>query len=101
QRLFLGFRVGSRPETITQLEMKYSNFDWVHQNNDHLTLCFMGRLRRSQRELVINALRGFKFNELAIEFDSVEALDGWDNPSVIWLRPKASEYLLQVQNELR
>lgn len=83
QRLFLGFRVGTRPNTVIQLESKYSKFDWVHQSNDHLNLCFMGRLRRSQKEIIINALKNFEFNKFEIEFSSVEAFDSWGNPSVI------------------
>lgn len=101
QRIFVGIRVGDRPSTVNNLQDKFHRFDWVRHENDHLTLSFIGRLRRSQKNLLIEALKKIHFTPFRIEFDRLEAFDSWSKPDVVWISPKPCDPLAQLHQQVR
>lgn len=101
QRLFLGIRVGGMPPEIKQLQENFEVFDWVDEVNYHLTLNFIGRLRQSQKSLLIKRLSQLTFKPFQLEFDAVDAFDDQTHPSVIWIKPKESIHLMELQKQAR
>ncbi|MBH47199.1 MAG: RNA 2',3'-cyclic phosphodiesterase [Halobacteriovorax sp.] len=101
QRLFVGIRVGTPPQLINDIRQARPDFDWVDPLNYHLTMAFIGRLRRSQKEKLISRLEKIDFNSFALSFHTLNAFDSKDNPSVLWLEPEKSQALLDLTEKVR
>lgn len=100
-RLFLGVRLGVKPDFIEEFQRQRPEFDWVNELNYHLTLCFIGRLRKSQKEKLIQALEDINFSKFELTFKTIDAFDSKEHPSVLWLKPEASKELLELALLLR
>tara|TARA_R110000868_G_scaffold117600_15_gene312578 strand:- start:79280 stop:80443 length:1164 start_codon:yes stop_codon:yes gene_type:complete len=101
QRLFVGIRVGSPPKLINDIRQARPDFDWVDPLNYHLTMAFIGRLRRSQKEKLLNELQKIEFRPFNLSFHSLNAFDSKDTPSVLWLEPALSQELLDLTARVR
>ncbi len=101
QRLFVGIRAGQFDSQIEKLQHERPDFDWVDAKNYHLTLAFIGRLRRSQKERLIQALQEIRFDSFALEFHALDAFDHQGRPAVLWLKPKASPPLVELAMQVR
>src|SRR5690606_29634538 len=88
QRLFVGIRVARADDQIKKLQKLRPDFDWVSEENYHLTLAFIGRLRRSQKENLIAALKTIHFKPFTLDFDRLDSFKDHDSPSVLWLKPQ-------------
>jgi DTW domain-containing protein len=101
QRLFLGVRVPKTFHLIQELKQARPDFDWVQEENYHLTLAFIGRLRRSQKELLINALREVAMPSFTLSFSQLDAFESQLEPAVLWIRPKNNPELLLLAQKIR
>jgi len=100
QRLFVGVRVGKRPHRINSLQERFPQCDWVQTANDHITLLFLGRLRRSQKAIVIEALKKVRFSSFSFKFKTLGAFEEWETPSVIWVKPENTDELNKLQKQI-
>tara|TARA_R110000868_G_scaffold72133_4_gene210403 strand:- start:13018 stop:14067 length:1050 start_codon:yes stop_codon:yes gene_type:complete len=101
QRLFVGIRVGTPPDFIIKMKEARPDFDWVLPENYHLTMAFIGRLRRSQKEILLYALSNIDFTSFKLSFRSLDAFDSKANPSVLWLAPEHSPELMKITEKIR
>lgn len=101
RRLFIGIRVGQSDKMITRIKEERPEFDWVASENYHLTLAFIGRLRRSQKEILIKALQKVKFTPFEVNFNRLDAFDDQAKPDVIWLSPQKQEAIKALSNQVR
>ncbi len=100
-RLFIGVRVGPAPDVLENYKSSQPGFDWVNELNYHLTLCFIGRLRTSQKENLIAALDKIIQEEFKLHFSRVDAFDDKSTPSIIFIKPDASPQLLSLTTKIR
>lgn len=101
RRLFVGIRVGAINENIQHMQQERPEFDWVNPINYHLTLAFIGRLRRSQKERLVAALNNLSFEKFKLEFTKLDAFDDQARPSVLWLKPLPSAELTSLAMQIR
>ncbi len=100
-RLFVGVRVPSPPDILEKYKLERPEFDWVNELNYHLTLCFIGRLRTSQKEKLVHVLDKICETEFELKFSKFEAFDNKITPSIIYIKPEASTALLGLTNKIR
>lgn len=101
RRLFIGIRVGSSNNLIEKLKRERPEFDWVAPENFHLTLAFIGRLRRSQRDILLKALKKVRFDPFDLNFNHIDAFDDKSKPDVIWFAPKESNNIKALSIQVR
>lgn len=100
-RLFVGIRLGLNPSFIKDFQNERPEYDWVIDANYHLTLCFIGRLRRSQKEKLVEALNELEYSKFDLTFKSIDAFDSKEHPSVLWIKPEHSPELLELAARIR
>ena len=100
-RLFVGIRLGLNPSFIKDFQNERPEYDWVIDANYHLTLCFIGRLRRSQKEKLVEALNELEYSKFDLTFKSIDAFDSKEHPSVLWIKPEHSAELLELAARIR
>lgn len=101
ERLFVGVRVGTLSPEIEQLKSMRPEFDWVESYNYHLTLAFIGRLRKSQKQNLMKELEKIMFQQFNLNFDQLDGFNSKENPAIIWLKPQFSQQLHQLAQQVR
>ncbi|PIP88646.1 MAG: RNA 2',3'-cyclic phosphodiesterase [Bdellovibrionales bacterium CG12_big_fil_rev_8_21_14_0_65_38_15] len=100
-RLFVGIRLGLNPSFIKDFQNERPEYDWVIDANYHLTLCFIGRVRRSQKEKLVEALTELEYSKFDLTFKSIDAFDSKEHPCVLWIKPEHSPELLELAARIR
>ena len=107
RRLFLGIRL---PDNLKRQLATYQNkwnslpAKWVKEKNLHITLLFLGRMRKDQVKKTVETVHEVeeKVEPFSVNFEKVTyAPPGKEVPRLIWVQGQKSDSLTQLREELK